>query len=155
MIPTVVARSPELVQKVLKSFLSAGGYDSLVLPGLKVVNSKSGQVSAEFEVEKHHLNRLESVHGGLLATVVDIGGSLAIASKGLFATGVSTDINISYISGVKQGEMIQVEARVDKLGKTLAFTTVDLFSNGRLVASGRHNKFVAKAYDHPENTLGK
>lgn len=63
---------------------------------------------------------------------VDLGGSLAIASKGLFATGVSTDINISYISGVKQGEKIQVEARVDKLGKTLAFTTVEMFSNGRL-----------------------
>lgn len=63
---------------------------------------------------------------------VDIGGSLAIASKGLYATGVSTDINISYVSGVKQGETIQVEARVDKLGKTLAFTTVELFSKGRL-----------------------
>ncbi|KAI7890782.1 esterase [Mucor mucedo] len=160
MIPTAVARSPELVQKVLKSFLSAGGYDSLVLPGLKVVHSSEGKVSAEFQVEKTHLNRLDSVHGGLLATVVDIGGSLAIASKGLFATGVSTDINISYISGVKQGEKIQVEARVDKLGKTLAFTTVELFSQGRLedtkkdvVALGRHNKFVAQAYKHPENLI--
>jgi acyl-coenzyme A thioesterase 13 len=57
---------------------------------------------------------------------------LAIASKGLYATGVSTDINISYISGVKQGEKITVEARVDKLGKTLAFTTVEMFSNNRL-----------------------
>jgi acyl-coenzyme A thioesterase 13 len=63
---------------------------------------------------------------------VDVGGSLAIASKGLYATGVSTDINISYISGVKQGEKIAVEARVDKLGKTLAFTSVEMFSNDRL-----------------------
>jgi acyl-coenzyme A thioesterase 13 len=50
----------------------------------------------------------------------------------LYATGVSTDINISYISGAKQGEKITVDARVDKLGKTLAFTTVEMFSNGRL-----------------------
>jgi acyl-coenzyme A thioesterase PaaI-like protein len=57
---------------------------------------------------------------------------LALASKGLFATGVSTDINISYISGVKQGETVTVEARVDKLGKTLAFTTVELFTKERL-----------------------
>lgn len=118
---------------------------------LKVINSENGRVSAEFQVEKQHLvcyfykfeiqqfvfnkfeqNRLESVHGGLLATVVDIGGSLAIASKGLFATGVSTDINISYISGVKQGETISIDARVDKLGKTLAFTTVEMTSKGRL-----------------------
>lgn len=63
---------------------------------------------------------------------VDIGGSLAIASKGLYATGVSTDINISYLSSVKQGDKVSVEATVDKLGKTLAFTTVLLFSNNRL-----------------------
>ncbi|KAI8638019.1 esterase [Parasitella parasitica] len=155
MIPTVALRSPKLVDKVLKSFMAAGGYDSLVLPGLKVIHSEDGRVSAEFRVEKQHLNRLESVHGGLLATVVDVGGSLAIASKGLFATGVSTDINISYISGVKQGETITVDARVDKLGKTLAFTTVEMSSKGRLVALGRHNKFVAQAYNHPDNLIKK
>ncbi|KAI8977497.1 esterase [Mycotypha africana] len=155
MIPTLPLRSTETVQKVLKSFMAAGGFDAVVLPKLSVIDSTDGRIKAEFEVEKKHLNRLESVHGGLLATVVDIGGSLAIASKGLYATGVSTDINISYISGVKQGEKITVDARVDKLGKTLAFTTVELHSNGRLVALGRHNKFVAQAYDHPENVLKK
>ncbi|PHZ17233.1 esterase [Rhizopus microsporus ATCC 52813] len=153
MIPSVVLRSPQLVQKVLKSFHAAGGYDALVLPGLKLVDTKDGSVSAEFQVEKKHLNRLESVHGGLLATAVDIGGSLAIASKGLYATGVSTDINISYISGAKLGETITLKARVDKLGKTLAFTTVELYAKDRLVALGRHNKFVALAYKHPENEL--
>ncbi|CEJ00565.1 Putative Thioesterase/thiol ester dehydrase-isomerase (Fragment) [Rhizopus microsporus] len=126
MIPSIVLRSPQLVQKVLKSFHAAGGYDALVLPGLKLVDTKDGSVSAEFQ------NRLESVHGGLLATAVDIGGSLAIASKGLYATGVSTDINISYISGAKLGETITLKAKVDKLGKTLAFTTVELYAKDRL-----------------------
>ncbi|KAG0983972.1 hypothetical protein G6F28_010846 [Rhizopus arrhizus] len=68
MIPSAVLRSPELVQKVLKSFHTAGGYDALVLPGLKLVKTESGKISAEFQVEKQHLNRLGSVHGGLLAT---------------------------------------------------------------------------------------
>ncbi|KAG0168288.1 hypothetical protein DFQ30_004976 [Apophysomyces sp. BC1015] len=86
--------------------------------------------------------------------VVDIGGSLALASRGLFATGVSTDINISYLSGAKEGDMISVLAQCDKLGRTLAFTSVDIkTSDGRLVARGRHNKFVALAYKHPENEL--
>ena len=106
--------------------------------------------------------------------MIDVAGSLAIASKGLYATGVSTDINISYISGVKQGETIDIDARVDKLGKTLAFTSVELSNKGRLgkqlsyfcfygylltkensVALGRHNKFVAQAYGHAENILKK
>ncbi|KAG2215954.1 hypothetical protein INT45_004088 [Circinella minor] len=154
MFPSVVLRSPGMVQKVLKSFQTEGGYDMLVLPGLKVVNSEEGRVRAEFTVEKQHLNRLQSVHGGLLATVVDVGGSLALASKGLYATGVSTDINISYISGAKEGQVVTIDCRCDKLGKTLAFTSVELSSNGRLVAIGRHNKFVAQAYAHPENEIG-
>ncbi|KAI8368061.1 esterase [Blakeslea trispora] len=152
MLPSTVLRSPELVQK---SFMTAGGYDSVVLPGLKILHTEEGRVRAELEVEKKHLNRLGSVHGGLLATVIDVAGSLAIASKGLYATGVSTDINISYISGVKQGEKINIDARVDKLGKTLAFTSVELSNKGCLVALGRHNKFVAQAYAHPENILKK
>ncbi|KAI8329606.1 esterase [Choanephora cucurbitarum] len=155
MLPSTVLRTPELVQKVFKSFMTAGGYDSVVLPGLKILTTEEGRVRAELEVEKKHLNRLGSVHGGLLATIVDVAGSLAIASKGLYATGVSTDINISYISGVKQGEKINIDARVDKLGKTLAFTSVELSNKGRLVALGRHNKFVAQAYGHAENILKK
>ncbi|KAL0095001.1 PaaI-thioesterase [Phycomyces blakesleeanus] len=120
---------------------------------LKITGSEPGRITAEFLVEKQHLNRLKSVHGGLLATVVDLGGSLAIASKGLFATGVSTDINISYISGAKEGDVVKMDAKCDKLGKTLAFTSIELSSNGKLVALGRHNKFVAQAYGDPENEI--
>lgn len=37
-------------------------------------------------------NRLKIIHGGTIASLVDLGGSLAVASKGLYATGVSTDL---------------------------------------------------------------
>ncbi|KAG1377712.1 hypothetical protein G6F61_006490 [Rhizopus arrhizus] len=80
MIPSAVLRSPELVQKVLKSFHTAGGYDALVLPGLKLVKTESGKISAEFQVEKQHLNRLGSVHGGLLATT-----SVILQSTGFYS----------------------------------------------------------------------
>ena len=38
-------------------------------------------------------NRLQILHGGTIASMVDLGGSLAVASRGLFSTGVSTDLN--------------------------------------------------------------
>jgi acyl-coenzyme A thioesterase 13 len=41
-------------------------------------------------------NRLKTIHGGTLASLVDLGGSLAVASTGRFATGVSTDLNGMY-----------------------------------------------------------
>lgn len=47
--------------------------------------------------------------------MVDLGGSLAVASRGLFATGVSTDLNVTYLnSGGKIGDIIRAEVTCDK-----------------------------------------
>ncbi|KAI7869331.1 HotDog domain-containing protein [Spinellus fusiger] len=151
MIASPVLRSKAFVEKVLQNFKAQGGYDAHVLSKLCLVDSDASRVVAELTVEKYHLNRLGTVHGGLLATVVDIGGSLAIASRGLFATGVSTDINISYLSSATQGDVLTMVAKCDRLGKTLAFTSVDIKCKDTLVAIGRHNKWVAKAHSHPLN----
>ncbi|KAJ2960246.1 hypothetical protein NQZ79_g4375 [Umbelopsis isabellina] len=131
MSPAAATKVAPFVQKVLKNFHDAGGFDAHCLSG----------------------NRLKSVHGGLLSTVVDIGGSLAIASKGLFATGVSTDLNITFVSGAKLGQVLDVDAKCVKLGRTLAFTEIDITTDGKVVCQGRHTKFVTLAYDHPENIL--
>ncbi|CAG8691964.1 11631_t:CDS:1, partial [Cetraspora pellucida] len=42
-----------------------------------------------------------------------------------------------------------------KLGKTLAFTTVEMHNkaNGKLIAQGRHTKFVVIAHTDPNNEL--
>jgi hypothetical protein len=46
---------------------------------------------------------------------VDLGGSLAVASRGLFSTGVSTDLNVTYLSsGGKIGDLIKAEVTCDK-----------------------------------------
>jgi acyl-coenzyme A thioesterase 13 len=60
-------------------------------------------------------NRLAILHGGTIASMVDLGGSLAVASRGLFATGVSTDLNVTYLSsGGKVGDLIKAEVTCDK-----------------------------------------
>ncbi|CAG8618649.1 1420_t:CDS:2, partial [Scutellospora calospora] len=86
-------------------------------------------------------------------SLVDIGGSLAIASKGMVATGVSTDMNISYVGSAKEGDILLMNAECVKLGKTLAFTIMELYTktDGRLIAQGRHTKFVGIAHNHPNN----
>jgi hypothetical protein len=69
-------------------------------------------------------NRLNILHGGTIASMVDLGGSLAVASRGLFATGVSTDLNVTYLSsGGKIGDLIKAEVSCDKCTLTpLPFT---------------------------------
>ncbi|KAI9833138.1 MAG: hypothetical protein M1819_003760 [Sarea resinae] len=87
--------------------------------------------------------------------MVDLGGSLAVASKGLFATGVSTDLNVTYLnSGGKVGDTIRAEVHCDKFGKTLAYTTIRFLNEkNQLVARGSHTKFVAAAFKDPKNIV--
>ena len=47
--------------------------------------------------------------------MTDLGGSFAVASRGLFATGVSTDLNVTYLaSGGKVGDLLRAEVVCDK-----------------------------------------
>lgn len=83
---------------------------------LKVTAARPGVVNFELPIEKQHTNRLNILHGGTLASMTDIGGSLAVASRGLFATGVSTDLSVTYLnSGGKIGDTIRAVRDPDQL----------------------------------------
>jgi acyl-coenzyme A thioesterase 13 len=80
-----------------------------------VTAASPGKVNFELDIEKEHTNRLGILHGGTIASMVDLGGSLAVASRGLFSTGVSTDLNVTYLnSGGKVGDTIRAEVVCDK-----------------------------------------
>ncbi|KAF9399390.1 hypothetical protein BGX21_006324 [Mortierella sp. AD011] len=135
------------------TFLSAGGFDAQALSGLKLISASKGSILCELQVEKQHLNRLGGCHGGLLSTIVDIGGSLAIASEEMHATGVSTDLNVSFVSSAKIGDTLSINSKCDKLGGTLAYTSVEISVGDKVVALGRHTKFVRLA--HQQNAKAK
>ena len=62
-----------------------------------------------------------------MATIVDVAGTLAILSKDPSRPGVSVDINCSYIKSIKSTDSIKIVGKVIQLGKTLAFTQVDIY----------------------------
>ncbi|KAK4216848.1 putative PaaI thioesterase family protein [Rhypophila decipiens] len=147
----------KFVDIVLGSFLRQSGLEKTLLQPLKLLNSDNktmrpsglrnvqaepGRVTFELIIDHRHTNRLNILHGGTIASMVDFGGSLAVASMGLYSTGVSTDLNVSYLgSGGVVGDVVKVEARCDKLGKNLAYTSVTFTNDkGELVARGSHTK---------------
>jgi len=82
---------------------------------LRITAASPGKVNFELPIEKHHVNRLDILHGGTIASMVDTSGSLVLASRGLYSTGVSTDLNVTYLnSGGKVGDTIRGEAVCDK-----------------------------------------
>ncbi|GAW17681.1 hypothetical protein ANO14919_071410 [Xylariales sp. No.14919] len=137
------------VRSVLKSFMAESGLEPRLLGAnhLRITNAVHGRVDFELDVTKDHTNRLGILHGGTIASMVDLGGSLAVASTGLYATGVSTDLNVTYLNGGGTvGAKITATAVCEKIGRTLAYTSVT-FQNrkGEIAARGSHTKYVMQA----------
>ncbi|KAF5484740.1 putative esterase [Colletotrichum siamense] len=137
------------VRSVLNSFSKDSGLEPRLLGNnFRVTGASVGNVEFELAIQKEHTNRLQTIHGGTLASLVDLGGSLAVASKGRFMTGVSTDINVTYLNpGGTPGDIMTGTAICDKMGRTLAYTTVQFFNKkGELAARGSHTKYIAKTW---------
>ena len=119
-------------------------YDFL-LNDIEIFAAESGFMRARLRVLPVHLNSKGTLHGTVSACLTDWAGGMAIATVGLEKTGVSTDIHTTYISTAKEGDMIEVEARVNKLGASLAFTAVEIRhagEDGDLICTGTHTKYI-------------
>ncbi|KAJ1792189.1 hypothetical protein LPJ59_004874 [Coemansia sp. RSA 2399] len=133
------------VSKVIEAVHKRGGFDSLCFSQMKLLEAETGRVRGEIPVTKEYLNAIGSTHGGWLSTLVDVGGSLAVASHGFTTTGVSTDLSVSFLAGSKEGENVVFDAQVLRLGRTLAYTRVDIFNgSNKMLATGSHTKYVAR-----------
>ena len=119
--------------------------------GVKVHAVTPSRVVAHLPLQPEHLNSKQSLHGSVSATLVDFMGGVAIASYDeRNNTGVSTDMHVSFVSGAKAGDVLEVEGRVERCGGTLAFTSVVIRKldegkgegNGDPVAKGSHTKCV-------------
>lgn len=84
------------------------------------------------------------LHGGAITSLVDIIGSAAIFSTGALYSGVSVEINVSYLSEAPANEEIEIEAKALRVGKNIAVVSVDIRrkATGQLVAQGRHTKYL-------------
>ena len=152
--------SLKFVRKVWEAFRADSGLEPHLLDSLKVTAAQPGTVQFTLPISKKHINRLGSVHGGTISSLVDLGGSLAVASQGLYSTGVSTDLNVSFLGpagGV--GDILRGEVKCDKFGKTLAFTSCSFYSGegdgAKLVARGSHTKFMKQAWEDERNRVGE
>ena len=134
----------ENVRRRMQDFLERGGFDK-ALVGLEVVDAQAGKATLRIVVGTPVQNLGGNLHGGAIATLVDDAGTIAIMTADKDGRpGVTTDLNVSYLAAGKAGEAVLVVAEVLKVGRTLAFVTVDLRSEqtGKLLAQGRMTKFL-------------
>jgi len=148
-----MAASLRFTRRVWKSLIDNRGHDAQCFPNLIIRRATPGAVEASLTIEPYNLNRVGTVHGGLILSLTDTLGSLAVASKGHYMTGVSTDIGTSFVKPAgRTGDVLHAKAVLTGMGKSLAYTRVE-FTNasGALVAYGHHTKYIGKSSDHLKN----
>jgi acyl-coenzyme A thioesterase 13 len=122
-----------------------GGYDRS-LAGMELIAAEGGRARVRLPVGEAVQNANGALHGGAVATLVDVVGTLAIMTADRdHRPGVSTDLNVSWFAPAAGGSTVLVEATVLKTGRTLAFVQVDVRRelDGVLVAQGRMTKFLS------------
>ncbi|KXS14269.1 Thioesterase/thiol ester dehydrase-isomerase [Gonapodya prolifera JEL478] len=133
----------EIARSYLQRLVGSGGMDSRVFPHLAVTEAIPGRVRCELVVTKEVANKHDTIHGGAIASLVDIIGSTAIATHGPnYQSHVSVDLNVSYLKAAPLNSKVHIEGTCDRLGRTLAFTTTTVKMGDDLVAVGRHTKFI-------------
>ena len=116
---------------------------TFLLKDVQLISSSHGKVIAYLEVQPVHMNSKGTPHGTVSACITDCFGGLAVASTGLEKTGVSTDIHTTYVASAKVGDILEIEAKASKVGRSLAFTSVEIrHKGGAVVATGTHTKYV-------------
>ncbi|TKA73448.1 hypothetical protein B0A55_06080 [Friedmanniomyces simplex] len=143
-------KSPEHlhIEELVKTKLPTSPIYAFLLTPVKITSATKGHVTARLPLSQNHMNSMGSLHGSVTATIVDWMGGMAISSHDLRSkSGVSVDIHVTYQSGAKTGDEIEIEGIAEKVGGSLAFTKVNIYKveggkRGRVVATGTHTKFV-------------
>ena len=115
-------------------------YSSNSLFGERFTEITRGRTVLEMPITQHTAGGARGgVHGGVLASLADIGVVAAVLSTcrvGEQMQGTS-ELNISYLRPAV-GSNVRVESTVIKKGRALAVGDVDLFSDqGKLIAKAR------------------
>jgi uncharacterized protein (TIGR00369 family) len=102
--------------------------------GARTADAGDGRAHVHFEARDEHLNPAGTVHGGVLATLVDTAMGLAVRT----ATGeddvpATSQLTVTYLRPGRPGPL-EVTAQVRTRGEHLTVCDADVEQDGRAVA---------------------
>lgn len=110
-------------------------------------------------VTSKHTNIGGVLHGGLTASIIDSVTTAALFNTPIRKTGVSVNLNVSYLKAAKVNQKIIIDAYIKQVGNKLAFLEANIYQVGstqfdytqeyfdslkmlKLIASGAHTKYI-------------
>lgn len=97
---------------------------------------KNNEVVTILKVEEYHLNSKNTVHGGVIATMLDnvIGDSIAIAVN---CSVVTINLNINYVAPVKVDSLLTATGKIIQQGYRISMAEgIIEDEKGNLIAKG-------------------
>ncbi len=105
------------------------GFLSVV--GVRIQTAEDGKARLELEATEQHLNSKGTVHGGVLATIVDAAMGQAVRSRTEDGDSPATSqLTVTYLRPGKPGTLV-VTAEVRKQGEHLTVCEADVEQDGR------------------------
>ena len=104
------------------------GFTTLV--GVGDPTAEDGEARLEVQVDERHLNPAGTVHGGLLATVVDTTMGAAVRSAATGEVPATSQLSVTYLRPGKPGTLL-VTATVRKRGESLTVCEADVAQDGK------------------------
>ena len=105
----------------------AHGFLSLI--GAGEPEAADGEATLTLDVGEQHLNAAGTVHGGLLATLVDATMGSAVRSAIDDETPATSQLSLTYLRPGRPGRLV-VTARVRKRGENLTVCEADVEQDG-------------------------
>jgi acyl-coenzyme A thioesterase 13 len=83
-----------------------------------------------------HLNYVGRAHGGVLLTLADVAMSLQVyESEEPPLALVTNSITTNFVGAAKLGDWLEAHARIDRLGKRIAYTSGEIRRGEEIVAT--------------------
>lgn len=143
-------RSEELFQ-FFKSHIGKSYPDDFITfgkwlePIVRVV--ERDRLVLEFVGRKEQANPTGNIHGGIIAALIDetIGAMMFYIGEPHFKSSINLSVN--FLSGCRPEDVLLVDARVVKSGRTLTFgqATITRKDDSKLIATGSCNFIITTA----------
>ena len=110
--------------------------------GIRAVSIEKGKCICELEIEKHHLNPISSIHGGVLYTMADVVGGFVCRSMGHKCL-TTMNSSISFLNAGLNCKKIIGTGTAVKSGKSTATVEVDITDqDGKLLTKVISTYFI-------------
>ena len=101
--------------------------------GFEFSKVSDGIAESKLLIEKHHVNQLGIAYGGYLFNMLDVTCGIANISGG--GGGPTISASTDFIRGPKEGDTIICRAHADKIGRTIAYASGEIYlPDGKLAA---------------------